>query len=460
MRANRDRFSRKRRFLKIVALICLAIATISVRYYFILRSEGLNDHLKYEVGEKLILEGIIVDEPDRRENSTRLVFGVQKVKILLTTERYSSWEYGDRVSVEGKLERPENFEGGNGREFDYVGYLGKDGIRYQIIFPKITLLGSGHSSFIRRNLFKTKNVLVQSIDAVIPEPESALLAGILLGSKHSLGKDLLEDFRRAGIIHIVVLSGYNVTIIAEFVMRCLGFLPRLFGFWVGGFGIILFALMTGAGASTVRASIMALLGLVAQASGRTYTASRALFLAAFVMILHNPRILLSDPGFQLSFMATFGLIYASPVVKSLPFMQKIPEKFHLRELIVSNVTTQIFLLPMLLYQTGMFSFVSLPVNFLTLVFIPFTMLVGFLAGMVGLVSTFLALPFAFLSHILLSYVIFISRFFSHLPLAVFELRVFPFWVVIAAYAVYFYILWTRRELNPQVSIGKSETLNR
>ena len=451
-----------------VVIICCTLVAAIFRYGSVVWYSQEEDVFRDQFSDsgnsgksenQVIFEGIITGEPDRRENSTRLVVGVEavqgaegkmesvsreQVRVLITSERYSAWEYGDKIKISGKLEKPENFTSSTGREFDYVSYLAKDNIAYQMLYPKLTLLAHSQAGFISQKLFEIKHAFTRGIESVIGEPESALLAGLLLGAKHSLGKDILEDFRRAGVIHIVVLSGYNITIVSDFIMRLLGFLPRAFGFTLGGLGIVMFALMTGGAASTVRASTMAFLVLVAKATGRNYMASRALFVTAFGMVMWNPHILLSDPSFQLSFMATFGLIYVSPIVeeKFSPLLSRfIPEKFHIRELALSTLSTQIFLLPLLLYQTGMFSLVALPANLLILGAIPFTMLMGFVTGVLSFISTTLALPFAFVANFLLAYIIAAAKFFSRLPFSVFTLNSFPFWLVVVIYAFYFRVLY-------------------
>lgn len=425
-------------------IIFIGTVIFVFRYVYVAQSSHGVDALDQQVNKVVKLQGIITDEPDGRENSTRLTVDLEKFKrarLLITAQRYSKWQYGDEISFSGKLQKPENFATDSGREFDYVAYLVKDNIAYQMISPKITLVAHGKGGFIRDKLLKIKNAFMERIELSIPEPESSLLGGLLLGSKHSLGKNLLLDFQKAGIIHIVVLSGYNIAIIATFIMWFLGFLPKRIGLVCGVIGILLFVGMTGAGASTIRAATMTLLAVFAKAIGRTYTASRALFIAAFCMLIYNPLLLLSDPSFQLSFLATFGLIYVSPIVQEkLPFAAHLPEKFKIRELVITTLTTEIFLLPFLLYQTGMLSIVALPVNLLVLSFIPFTMLMGFITGLMGFVSPILALPFAFVSHMLLAYIIYVAQFFANLPFAVIALNAFPFWVVAVTYAFYFWYL--------------------
>lgn len=407
------------------------------------------------VGEKVIAVGFVSEYPDKRENSQKItidlkginVLGEREVKvdtkILVSSDIYSDYEYGDELKIIGILKKPENFDSGNGRIFDYESYLAKDGIFYQFFLPKIEVVSKGNGFFVKKWLFVLKNKFESAIERAIKEPRSSLLDGILLGSKHSLSKNLQEDFMKAGIIHIVVLSGYNITIVAESVMRALSFLPRVFSFYFGALGIILFAVMVGGGATVIRASIMALLVVLARAIGRNYNITRALIIAGVFMLIQNPKILVFDPSFQLSFMATLGLVTLSPLVEKKLFF--ITEKFQIRELVVSTISTQIFVLPLLLYMTGNLSLVSLPVNFLILAFIPATMFFGFLTGVFGLMSYFLSLPFAYLASILLSYTLSIVDFWSSFPFASVNIPPFSFWALVFVYAIYALVIFKTRK---------------
>ena len=346
--------------------------------------------------------------------------------------------YGDRVLVSGELRKPEGFETDTGKYFDYPAFLSKDDVFYQMVFPNIGHISSGHGQFIKQHLFSFKNAFLSQIQKLIPDPQVSLLGGLVVGAKQSLGKDLQDDFRETGIIHIVVLSGYNITIVADAIMRVFSFLPRIIGMSVGSCAIVLFALMTGGSATIVRASIMALLVILARATGRTYDITRALFVAGFLMVLHNPKILIHDASFQLSFLATLGLILLSPLLEQ--YFLYITNRFQLREFATATVATQIFVLPLLLYKIGQLSLVALPVNLLVLVTVPVTMLFGFLAGVVGFISSVLAIPFVFVAHTLLSYQLFIVKLFADLPFASVRIEVFPLWIMVSFYIGYAIIL--------------------
>ena len=258
------------------------------------------------------------------------------------------------------------------------------------------------------------------------------MKGLLLGEKSGLSKEVLQTFIRSSLVHVVVLSGYNVSIIAEAMFRIIYFLPTGFRYGVGSVGIVLFALMTGGGAATVRACIMALITIVARYVHRSAVALRSLAVAAMLMVLWNPPTLLFDPGFVLSMLATFGLITLSPFVEN--HLSRITQRAPaLRSIAASTIAVQVFVLPALLYYTGVFSLVALPANILGLPLIPLTMLLGGVTGVVGLVSSSLAALPAFGTQALLWWLLAVAHYASALPWGAFVMESFPVWVLVLLY---------------------------
>ena len=439
----------KHRHMLLVGSVFLAIGLGMLRYDVADR-DSVRAGLDTLIGTTVGFEGVIADEPDVRESSTRLLLHVTsektKARILLTVPHEPKYIYGDRVSVLGTLKRPKRFvDEKTLREVDYVAHLAKDGIFYEMFRPEITLLSHGAGSPIVSALFAFKTAFIQNVGERIPEPHASLLGGLVVGAKQSLGRKLLDDFRSVGVIHIVVLSGYNITIIAFFIERLLSRMGKRARLTCAATAMVLFAIMVGASATVIRATVMALLVLLAQGTGRIYEVTRALLLAGVVMLLHNPKILVFDTSFQLSFLATVGLIYLSPFIE--PKVQWITSRFHLREITVATLATQTFVLPFLLYKTGMLSVVALPVNLLILSVIPATMLFGFLGGVFAFVSSTLALPFMIIAHAFLAYELFVVEWFSRLSFASIALPYFPLWLVVFWYGIYaiLFVLWRNRQ---------------
>jgi len=146
---------------------------------------------------------------------------------------------------------------------------------------------------------------------------------------------------------------------------------------------------------------MAIIAIIAAILHRQYDPARALIVAAVIMIFINPLIVLYDPSFQLSFVATAGLIALSPLVKR--YFQWVPEKFGMRELVVSTVSTQLAVTAAPCAHDGQISILGVFANILVLPLIPVTMLFISLTGLLGFISTWLSWPSAILAHLFLSY---------------------------------------------------------
>jgi len=418
----------------IAALFFIAVGLGQLRYQQADLS-GRQSDLQNKTGQRVSLVGIVSDEPEQKENYNRLVLEDEKSegKILVYLPSYPQYKYGDKLKINGILKKPEKF----GDNFDWPAYLAKDDIYYEVFYPQTEFISAGNGFWLKEKLFALKAKFLLAVANVVPEPHSAFLGGITIGAREGLPKDLQENFRTTGVAHIVALSGYNITIIAETIMLFFGFLPQYLAISGGVIGVILFAIMTGASATVLRASIMALLVLTAKATGRIYTVSWALFLAGFFMVWQNPKILRFDTSFQLSFLATLGLIYISPIIKNK--VSFITEKFNLREIFSATISAQIAVLPLLVYKTGLVSLVGLPVNFLILPFIPLTMFLGFAVGIFGMINYFLSLPFAWVSFVLLQYELFIVDIFAKLPFSAVNIAGFSEVFLILSYAFIFFV---------------------
>ncbi|MBX4181344.1 ComEC family competence protein [Candidatus Parcubacteria bacterium] len=371
-----------------------------------------------------LTSGVVVGEPEARDNATRFVFKSDNgERVLVNTDLYSNIQYGDRVNLSGKLEKPGKIVDDSGRSFDYAKYLSKDDIYYTMSFAKVEVLEHGLGNPIKERLFKIKSNFINHIKSNFAEPYASLLAGLLVSGREAMPKDILEEFRRAGIIHIVVLSGYNITIIADFLKRLLEkffLLTRIpatpiLSASTSIVGVILFVLMTGAPATVVRAALMVMTVILARLMGRKFSASRALLTAAFIMLLENPKILIFDPSFQLSFLATLALIYVVPIVEK--YLKRLPNGWGFRTTVATTIGTQLTVLPLLIYSMGDVSLVSLPTNVLVLPIIPYVMFTGFLATTLSYISSFVALPLVYLTHLILVWILWVSHFFGNLAFA-------------------------------------------
>ncbi len=410
---------------------------------------------------RVVLRGVVDEFPDTRETGVRPVVLSDRVffegatttakeRLLVVSDLYPALHYGDEVELSGVIRKVKNFSK-SGEPFDYSAYLSKDGIFHEIVYPKISIISNGNGNIVLQKLFSIRERFSEKLKKSIEEPEASLALGMLIGEKHALPKALTETFKHAGIIHLVVLSGYNISLVGQFFMKIFSFLPLVARTTFGGVGIILFVLLSGGGASAVRAAVMAGIALFGTATGRSYEAGRALFIAAFVMLLENPNLLIFSPSFQLSFLATFGLIYLSPWIAK--YFWRIKGK-GFKELLSQTLATQITVLPLLIYLSGSVSTVAVLVNLLVLPTVPFAMLGAFVAGALGFASSAIAAPFALLTSLILSYTISISQFFSSLPQSFVSVGFAPAWVMVLAYvAIVFFVIFKK---DPEWILKKTE----
>jgi competence protein ComEC len=420
-----------------------------------------NPNLQKMIGQKIEFEGVIVNEPDKRDNFTRYVVSIDKfnqAKILITADRFPEFKYGDQISVSGKIENPKNFLGNDGNYFDYVSFLEKDRIHFVSFRPNIKKVGEGRNFFLE-SLYNFKNVFIKKIAAVLPEPNSSLIAGMIFGSKQSLGEKLLEDFKKVGLIHLVVLSGYNLTVIATAIFYLTSYTnKRKFSLVFALVGILVFAVMVGLSATVVRASIMALIAIAARYLGRPVLALRTLFLTGFLMLISNPLTLTSDPSFQLSFLATLGLILYSPIIHDFltTKIYFLSRNSVWQEILASTLAAQFFVLPMLTKMTGSISLISFLANLLVSPLVPYAMLFGFLTGLFGFVP-FLGIPFAWLSGSLAfsitKIIILITEVGATLPFVTLKIETLSIWLTIIWYGFYAFVyLRLKKQKLPNLSI--------
>ena len=353
---------------------------------------------------KVAVYGYITSEPEVSGDKQRFVFFAKQLsadpyvitlddKILVTTQLYPQYRYGDKLKIYGQVKKPENFS-----DFDYIAYLAKDNVFTTMFYPEITsstyLVAEPLSRYekakisIFKKIFAVKNAFEKSIARSVSEPNAAFINGILLGSRSQIPQDIKDDFARTSTSHILAISGYNIAIVALIISWFfLLFFRRPTAFWFSLAGVALFTILTGAQASVVRAAIMGSIVLLARREGRLNDPRNAIVLAGAAMILINPLILRHDIGFQLSFAATMGLIYLAPAIEG--YFQKLPSFFQLRETMIMTVSAQVFVLPLLIYYFQSFSIVSLPANLIILPTIPLAMILGFASGLAGLALPFL-----------------------------------------------------------------------
>ncbi|HEX8993654.1 MAG TPA: ComEC/Rec2 family competence protein, partial [Candidatus Paceibacterota bacterium] len=315
-----------------------------------------------ELHHKVSYEGVVASDPDVRDANQRIVVRVHDgdaaTKMLVVASRTLPISVGDTISFSGVLLLPQPFDTDGGRTFRYDKYLERDGVRFVMNFAAVRVINPAPWYSVPAALAHVKHAFLNGLAVTLPEPYASLAGGVVIGGKNGLGDDLQQAFVTSGLVQIIVLSGYNVMVVAEWLMALLA-LTKLSRKWSAGAGalaILIFIGIAGFSATAIRAALMAFIALFAKATGRTYAASRALLVAVTLMLAWNPLYLMYDPGFGLSVTATAGLIWLAPFLETNFSFIRSP---FWKNAIATTLAAQIAVLPLLLYDTGNLSLVAL-----------------------------------------------------------------------------------------------------
>ena len=311
--------------------------------------------------------------------------------VAATLPRYPVIVPGDRVEVDGPIRpRPDS---PYGEYLQRIGAIGTLTARTVTIEPVAMTPG--------RWLENTRRGAADALASVLPEPEAGLAAGILIGLRDRVDRDLAAAFTTAGVSHVVAISGWNIAIVAAAIASVAGRLGRRRRSLVTILAIVAYVAFAGASASVVRAALMAAVVLLARESGRAGRAAAALGWAATLLLVSDPK-LIGDAGFQLSSLATAGLIvWATPLTAWIDSVGRGRIPRWLAESLGVSLAAQAATLPIVLVSFGRLAILSPIVNLAVVPLVAPAMAVGLvalaggaavLAGLPDAVGAVLAAP--------------------------------------------------------------------
>lgn len=453
-----------------LAALCLLCAALgALRYAGALPAVGPGTVGDLAGRGELALVGGVAAEPRRSDDGQRVVLRVEAAYIagesraveglaLVVLPPFPAYRYGDRLAVTGELERPRGAE--RPGEFDYRAYLAHRGIFALMREPaRVRPLpgadGAAPLAALLRFREHCRAVLLRSL----PEPQAALAVGILLGIQSSIPDEVYRAFSTTGTSHILVVSGWNFTIVAGMIGalaarlrlgRRQTFVMALAVMWT-------YAVLTGASAAVLRAAAMASLAAVARASERGSEPWRLLLAACWLITLADPHTLW-DLGFQLSALATASLFaFARPVEGWLgrrrPF--RWPAMAPFTEALTATLAAQVLTLPLILYQFGNLSIIAPLANVLIVPVVPYAMALGAVALLGGLLWLPLGQWLALGAWLPLSWMAEGVRLLATPAWAAVQVPPFPLWALLASYAAIGLLWWQseRGRARPTINSG-------
>ena len=415
-----------------------------------------------------VIEGMVATEPEPGNTSSTFQLSASKLqtngtyeevsgKALINVLRYHEYHYGDVLRITGKLETPSQSD-----DFNYKDYLARQGIYSIINYPRIEILDTGEGFKPLAWVYSLRNRLSQSLSQALPEPQASVAQGILLGMRGNIPYSLNQAFSRTGTMHVLAISGINITIVIGMLLAA-GI--WLFGkrysiyIWLALLIIWLYALLTGMNPPVVRGAIMGSLFLIAEFLGRQSSASIALTFAAAVMVGIEPQVLW-DVSFQLSFLAMAGLIFISPYLQSWGrkgVMATAGKKGTAAAL--GNFMTDSFAVtlaailatwPIIAYYFHIVSFVGLPATFFAVLALPGIIITAALTGAVGLIAPAVAQVIGWISWLFISYFMLVVRAFDAVPFSSIRLEsieVWQIWIYYVLLAVIVVAIYYRSQLT-------------
>jgi competence protein ComEC len=253
--------------------------------------------------------------------------------------------------------------------------------------------------------------VAEKIKQHIPDPEVSLALGYTLGIRRSLPPELVENLRIVGLTHIIVASGYNLTVLIRFSRKTFNRISRFSALLASTILVIIMIGITGLSPSMSRAGLVAFVSLVTWYFGRSFHPIKLLLFAMALTLLYNP-FYLFDLGWALSFASFAGLMIVSPLLLAYFYHDKPPN--FLSSTFVETFSAQFICLPVLIYQFGTISLISIIPNLLVLPTIPYVVLGTLLTGVFAHFLPFIADLTGFITTLVLKYHLFIINFFGKL----------------------------------------------
>lgn len=379
------------------------------------------------IGKVAIIQGQVLEDPDLDKNSQtvlrlgNLQMNNEKLpgQIWVTTPDKNSIKRSDIVRVKGKM-------------MAGFGAFSASIYRAKIISAERPVPGDVAVGV--RDWFAGR------VREHVPESESAL--GFLLGLRRAMPAELSDNLKIAGLTHIVVASGYNLTILVRLARRLFAKRSKYLAMLSAAVMIIGFMAVTGLSPSMSRAGLVAGLSLAAWYYGRTIHPLILLPVSAAITLLINPQFGWGDLGWQLSFASFAGVIMLAPLLHSYFFGNKEPGTF--RQILIETLSAQIMTLPLLMMSFGVISNVALIANMLILPFVPLAMLLTFMSGVlvfVPMIGVLIAIPTTWL----LGYMIQVTNWTAGFEWAQMEVSI-NLWQCAALYvALILAMIWMKKQ---------------
>lgn len=414
-------------------------------------------------GQSITIKGTLYDEPEQMEGKTRFTLKIRSInnRVLIPQNNHqiqvnvysddsiSGLKYGSVISITGEIRIPtgrRNFGGFNTSKF-----LAARGISgtMAVSIKAISIMEGQELSWFKNTGYKLRHSIIQTLDKCLPPEESSVLAGMLIGYTAHMPEEMEDDFRRAGLSHVMAVSGANIAFLLApllLFLKKVGFNPR----WSSAIAfpcMLFYVFATGMEASVVRAAIMAgvtLMGMLLWRKADVYCSMAV----STIIILVNNSFMLYDLGFILSFSATLSLVvFYKPIFERLPV--KLP-KF-IKETLAATIAAQIGVIPIIAYCFNTFSVVSILSNLLIVPLTGLLTIMGAVLVILGSMCLPIGLFIGFITRFVADIILFVTGAVAKIPWAEIYLATPNFILVIIYYILLVYFRYFHPKLHKEVA---------
>lgn len=437
-----------------ISVFCLLAVPFMIIGYTL---QSINENYYYDrfldlEGQSVTVKGVLMDAPEQLEEKIRFTLKVLSINDeesfpqrnhniqvnVYSTDTVPGLEYGSIISVAGEIRNPagkRNLGGFNTRKFLAARRISAT---MNVSAKTVRVFEGRELSRIKDMGYKLRNSIIETLDKYLPPEESSVVAGMLIGYTAKMPEELEENFRRAGLSHVMAVSGANIAFLLApllWLLKKIGFNPR----WSSAIAfpaMILYVFATGMEASVVRAAVMAGVALTGMLLWRKSDIYCSMALSAIIILLGNS-FMLFDLGFILSFSATlFLVIFYKPIFEKLP--AKLPKS--IKDILAGTIAAQLGVIPVIAYCFNTFSIISVLSNLIVVPLTGLLTILGALAVILGNVFLPAGLAVGFLSRIAADVIIFLTRTASGIPWAEINIAT-PSFILVVIY--YFLLLYFR-----------------
>ena len=414
-------------------------------------------------GKSVSVEGTLFNEPEFDDGKTRFVLIVSSIdgkpisnnrNLKLQVSIYGDdtipeLKYGSTVKIMGEIKIPQgrrNFGGFNTRKF-----LGARGVSGTMGVPlkALTIMEGNKASWLKNIGYRFRHNIISTLDKCMSAKESSVLAGMLIGYTAEMPEEMEEDFRRAGLSHVMAVSGANIAFLLApllWLLKKAGFNPR----WSSALAfpsMLLYVFATGMEASVIRAAIMAGVTLTGMLLWRKADIYCSLAVSAIIVLINNT-FMLYDLGFLLSFSATLSLvIFYKPIFCRLSV--KIPKI--IRDTLAGTIAAQLGVLAIIAYCFNTFSVISV---FTNLLIVPLTGIITLLGAILVIIGNII-LPIGKLLGVMVVLVVdimlFVTEKMAAIPWAELNIATPSIILVKIYYLILFYLRYGHPRLEKEVA---------